>query len=227
MSIRPPTISHSWNLAPQDAVRLQLKLAPRVIRISSISLKKIKTVAGIDTHYRDGMAFAAVVVVRIQNLETVDWNTTSKRINFPYIPGLLSFREGPAVVEALAQLSSRPDLLIFDGNGIAHPRRFGIASHIGLLLDRPAIGCAKTRLVGQFEEPGFEKAKYTYLKDHGETIGAVLRSRSGVKPIYVSIGHRMNLTDSIRIILQCCRRYRLPEPIRRADQLARKVAYSS
>ena len=220
----PSTISHSWNLGPHKAIALQQQLASRVIRRSGVNLEKIRTVAGVDAHYRDGLTTAAVVVVNFKNLETVEWVTSSERLNFAYIPGLLGFREGPAAVEALAKLTSRPDLLIFDGHGIAHPRRFGIASHIGLLLDRPAIGCAKTRLVGQFEEPGFEKGKYTYLKDHGETIGAVLRSRSGVKPIYVSIGHRVNLTDSVRIILQCCRRYRLPEPIRRADQLARKVA---
>jgi deoxyribonuclease V len=226
MSIRPPTISHSWNLAPQDAVVLQQKLAARVLRKSSIALKKIQTVAGIDAHYRDGLAIAAVVVVNFPNLETVDWVTSSKRFDFPYRPGLLSFREGPAVVEALAKLASRPDLLIFDGHGIAHPRRFGLASHIGVLLDRPAIGCAKTRLVGQHEAPGWEKGKYTCLVDRDETIGAVLRTRSGVKPVYVSIGHRMDLLDSMQIILQCCRRYRLPEPIRRADQLARKEAHS-
>jgi deoxyribonuclease V len=227
MSIRPPAISHSWNLAPQDAVVLQQQLAARVIRKSSIDPETIQTVAGVDGHYRDGLATAAVVVVGIQNLKTVEWVTSSKRWNFPYIPGLLTFREGPAVIEALAKLTSRPDLLIFDGQGIAHPRRCGLASHIGLLLDRPTIGCAKTRLIGHYKEPGREKGKYTYLMDHDEPIGAVLRTRSGVKPVYVSIGHRMDLSDSIQIILQCCRRYRLPEPIRRADRLARDKAHSS
>jgi deoxyribonuclease V len=227
MSKRLPITSHSWNLAPQDAVELQQQLAAKVIRQSSIALKKIRTVAGIDAHYRDGLATAAVVVIGIQNLETVEWVTSSKHCNFPYIPGLLTFREGPAVVEALAKLTSRPDLLIFDGQGIAHPRRCGLASHIGLLLDRPTIGCAKTRLIGHHKEPGREKGKYTYLLDHDETIGAVLRTRSSIKPVYVSIGHRMDLKDSIQIILQCCRRYRLPEPTRRADQLARKEAHSS
>jgi len=181
-------------------------------------------VAGVDTHYQNGLAIAAVVVVSIQNLEPVDWVTSTQRLNFPYIPGLLAFREGPAVVEALAKLRSQPDLLIFDGQGIAHPRRIGIASHIGLLMDRPSIGCAKTRLVGRHAEPGCEKGSYALLRDRGETIGAALRTRSGVKPVYVSIGHRVDLPDSIRLILQCCRRFRLPEPIRRADQLARKSA---
>lgn len=220
----PATISHAWNLAPPKAIALQQQLAGRVIRKSGINLRKIRAVAGVDAHYSGGLTTAAVVVLDFENLEPVAWVASSKRSNFPYIPGLLSFREGPAVVEALAKLKSLPDMLIFDGHGIAHPRRFGIASHIGLLLDRPAIGCAKNRLVGQYETPGFGKGMYTYLKENGETIGAVLRSRSRVKPIYVSIGHRMNLPDSIRIILQCCRRYRLPEPIRLADQLARRVA---
>jgi deoxyribonuclease V len=130
------------------------------------------------------------------------------------------------VLDALAKLSPQPDLLIFDGQGIAHPRRFGLASHIGLLLDKPSIGCAKTRLIGSFSEPGRKKGSYTHLKDHDETIGAVVRTRDGVKPLYVSIGHRVDLLDSIRIVLQCCRRYRLPEPIRRAHQLAREKARS-
>ncbi|UCD77470.1 MAG: deoxyribonuclease V [Desulfobacterales bacterium] len=223
MSLKSPTLSHPWSLTPQDAAALQRQLAPRVLRQSSIDVEKIKTVAGVDTHYRDGLASAAVVVVSIQNLETVDWVTSSERVNFPYVPGLLTFREGPAVVAALTKLTSQPDLLIFDGQGIAHPRRFGIASHIGLLLDRPSIGCAKSRLVGHHKEPGREKGKYTFLEDRDEAIGAVLRTRSDVKPVYVSIGHRIDLIDSIRIILKCCRRYRLPEPIRRADRLARKI----
>ena len=220
-------ISHAWNPAPSQAVALQERLAGRVIRKSSRHLRKIRTVAGVDAQYRDGLTTAAVVVVDIESLAPVAWVAASKWTNFPYIPGLLSFREGPAVVEALAKLRFQPDVLIFDGHGIAHPRRFGIASHIGLLLDRPAIGCAKCLLVGQYAAPGVEKGKYTYLKESGETIGAVLRSRSRVKPIYVSIGHRMDLPDSIRIILQCCSRYRLPEPIRLADQLARQLARSS
>ena len=215
-------MSHPWNLAPQNAILLQQQLADRVIRKSSSDLKKIRTVAGVDTHYQNGLAIAAVVVVSIQNLATVEWVTSTQRLKFNYIPGLLAFREGPAVVDALVKLRSQPDLLIFDGQGIAHPRRIGIASHIGLLMDRPSIGCAKTRLVGRHAEPGCEKGSYALLRDRDETIGAALRTRSGVKPVYVSIGHRVDLADSIRLILQCCRRFRLPEPIRRADQLARK-----
>jgi deoxyribonuclease V len=217
-------MAHAWNPVPQDAMVLQQQLAARVIRKSGIDRAMVQTVGGVDVHYRNGWATAAVVVVGIHTLATVEWVTSSTRCNFPYIPGLLTFREGPAVIEALAKLTSRPDLLIFDGQGIAHPRRCGLASHIGVLLDTPAIGCAKTRLQGQYEEPGPAKGDYTFLEDRMETIGAVLRTRSGVKPVYVSIGHRIDLPDSIRIILQCCRRYRLPEPIRRADRLAREKA---
>jgi deoxyribonuclease V len=221
MNPKPSSMSHPWNLAPQNAILLQQQLADRVIRKSSSDLKKIRTVAGVDTHYQNGLAIAAVVVVSIQNLETVDWVTSTQRLNFPYIPGLLAFREGPAVVEALAKLRSQPDLLIFDGQGIAHPRRCGLASHIGLLLDMPAIGCAKTRLSGRYEEPHTEKGSYSYLKDGDETIGAVVRSRSNIRPLFVSIGHRISLHDSINIVLRCCCRYRLPETTRRADKLAR------
>jgi deoxyribonuclease V len=137
------------------------------------------------------------------------------------MPGLLTFREGPAILTAIGKLTAAPDLLIFDGQGIAHPRRCGLASHMGLLLDIPSIGCAKTRLSGRYEEPRSAKGSYSYLKDGEETIGAVVRTRSKVKPLFVSIGHRINLQDSINIVLRCCAKYRLPETTRRADKLAR------
>ena len=142
-------------------------------------------------------------------------------MRFPYIPGLLTFREGPAILAALEHLTTAPDLLVFDGQGIAHPRRCGLASHIGLLLDMPSIGCAKTKLSGRHKEPLSEKGSYSYLKEGEETIGAVVRTRSKVKPLFVSIGHRINLNDSINIVLKCCPKYRLPETTRRADKLAR------
>jgi deoxyribonuclease V len=139
----------------------------------------------------------------------------------PYIPGLLTFREGPAILAAMDHLTAAPDLLIFDGQGIAHPRRCGLASHLGLLLDIPSIGCAKTRLSGSYEAPRIEKGSYSYLKDGEETIGVAVRTRTKVKPLFVSIGHRINLHDSINIVLKCCPKYRLPETTRRADKLAR------
>jgi deoxyribonuclease V len=221
MNLKPLTNSHPWSLTPKEAVALQKHLACKVIRKSGIDISHVVSVAGVDTHFRQGLAIAAVVVIRLSDLATVDCAIAVKKISFPYTPGLLTFREGPAILAALEHLTAAPDLLIFDGQGIAHPRRCGLASHIGLLLDMPSIGCAKTRLSGRYEEPHAEKGSYSYLKDGGETIGAVVRTRSKVKPLFVSIGHRINLHDSINIVLQCCPRYRLPETTRRADKLAR------
>lgn len=216
--------NHTWELSPQKAVALQKHLAGEVICESEVDAKNVETVAGIDTHYHDGLATAALVTMSLQDPKTIDYVTTSRRTDFPYIPGLLAFREGPAILDALSKLQILPDVLIFDGQGIAHPRRFGLASHIGLLSGIPSIGCAKTNLSGIYEEPDIQKGSFSYLidpKDRDSIIGAVLRTRSNVKPLFVSVGHKMNLQDSINIILRCCPRYRLPEPIRQADRLAR------
>ena len=227
LKLKPPTLAHSWNLTPKEAVILQKQLSPMVVCKPGRKIKKFASIAGVDAHYRNGLATAAVVIINLPDLETVEYTVAAQKADFPYISGLLAFREGPAILVALKKLTVTPDLLIFDGQGIAHPQRFGIASHIGLLVDIPSVGCAKTRLLGQYIEPDFEKGSFTYLTDRGETIGAAVRTRSSVKPVYVSIGHRMDLKDSIKIILQCCDKYRLPEPIRRADKLARKEARSS
>jgi deoxyribonuclease V len=221
MYLKPLKNPHPWSLTPKEAVALQKHLAGKVNRKSGINIGDVATVAGVDTHYHQGVAVAAVVAVRLCDLATVDHATAVGKIRFPYIPGLLAFREGPVILDALDHLTAVPDLLIFDGQGIAHPRRCGLASHIGLLLDMPAIGCAKTRLSGRYEEPHTEKGSYSYLKDGNETIGAVVRSRSNIRPLFVSIGHRISLHDSINIVLRCCSRYRLPETTRRADKLAR------
>ena len=212
--------NHRWDVLPKEAVEIQRKLAGRVVRDSS--MPEVTTVAGIDTSYRKGTGRAAVVVLKYPELEVLESVVAIQPIDFPYVPGLLTFREGPVVIEALSKLSSMPDLLVFDGQGIAHPRRFGIASHIGLLVDTPSIGCAKTKLVGKYEEPGQKRGSVTFLSDKGETIGAVVRTRNGVKPVFVSIGHRVSLQDSIDFILNCCRGYRLPETTRMADKLAGK-----
>jgi len=220
-------LRHPWDLRPVDAIALQKSLAHKVKQASSIKLADIRTVAGLDTHYHKGMATAAVVVFNLSDMRLVESAIVVRSVEYPYIPGLLSFREGPVLLKTLVKLKSSPDLLIFDGQGIAHPRRFGIASHIGLLADVPSVGCAKTKLSGQYKEPGTEKGNYSYLIDRGETIGAAVRTRRGVKPVYVSVGNRVNLQDSIHIVLTCCRGYRLPEPIRRADSLARERSTST
>ena len=215
-------MTHPWDLNPVQAAALQVKLAPQVIRRSRKCLEDMATVAGIDTAYRNQTAYAAIVVLNLTDLRVLEKATAAKPISFPYVPGLLSFREGPVVLEALDKLKSPPDLLMIDGQGIAHPRRFGIASHIGLLTDIPSVVCAKTRLLGDYEALQRDRGSTADLKENAETIGAVVRTRTGVKPVFVSIGHLMDLSDCIRIILKCCRGYRLPEPIRRADQLSKK-----
>lgn len=215
-------IVHPWDLKPEAAIALQTQLAPRVIRKSRIRLADIATVAGVDAGYANDIAYAAVVVLTLTDLKVLEKAMASETVTFPYVPGMLSFREGPVILEALGKLKSPPDLLMVDGQGIAHPRRFGIASHIGLLTDIPAIGCAKKNLLGDYQEPQRTRGSISYLSDGDETIGAVVRTRTAVKPVFVSIGHLMDLNDSIRIILKSCRGYRLPEPIRRADHLSRK-----
>ncbi len=150
--------------------------------------------------------------------EQVETVTAQQETRFPYIPGLLSFREAPVCLEAVAKLKQRPDLFMIDGQGVAHPRRLGLASHLGLFLDRPTIGCAKTRLIGTYEEPGRERGAHGLLRDDDDTIGAVVRTRSRVKPVFVSVGHKCTLEDAIRITLSCATRYRIPEPTRLAHQ---------
>jgi deoxyribonuclease V len=201
---------------------LQKELAGRVVCRSPKRIGKIASVAGVDAGYRGGRACAAVVVVSLSDLGTTEEVQFAGPLSFPYIPGLLSFREAPAVLQALEKLKVPPDLLMVDGHGIAHPRRLGIASHIGLATGIPTIGCAKTRLVGEYREPSRRRGHRSPLEDGGETIGAVVRTRTGVKPVFVSVGHRVNLEDSVRLVLQTCDGYRLPEPIRRADWLSRK-----
>ena len=213
---------HSWKLKPPQAAALQARLSRRVVRQTRMNLEDIETVAGVDTGYRDNNARAAVVVMRLADLEILEETVATLPVRFPYVPGLLAFREGPVIMEALAGLKTAPDLLMFDGQGIAHPRRFGVASHIGLLLDMPAVGCAKTRLAGDYQPPQRPAGSISLLTDANETIGAVVRTRTGVKPVFVSIGHRMDLNDSIRVVLKSCRAYRLPEPLRRADHLSRE-----
>ena len=219
-------IVHSWDLKLEEAITLQTELSSRVIRRSRVESADIAAVAGVDVGYTNNMAHAAVVVLNLTDLKVLEKAVASKTVTFPYVPGMLSFREGPVILEALAKLKLPPDLLIIDGQGIAHPRRFGIASHIGLLTDIPAIGCAKKKLLGDYEEPQRTRGSISYLTDGNETIGAVVRTRTAVKPIFVSIGHLMDLKDSIQIILKSCRGYRLPEPIRSADHLSRKQIIS-
>ena len=213
-----PVIEHPWDLTPRDAMALQQVLRERVI---TCDLKaEPQTVAGIDVGLKSGLARAAVVVFSLPKLEILEYAIDERPVAYPYVPGLLSFREIPAILGALAQLTIEPDLLMCDAQGYAHPRRLGLASHLGVILDHPSIGCAKSRLCGTYEEPARERDSHTWLVDDEEVIGAVVRTRTNVKPVFVSIGHRIRLQGAIQWVLRCAVRYRLPEPTRWAHRYA-------
>jgi len=186
---------------------------------------RVRLVAGADISYDRGSDrfFAAVVVLELPGLAVVEQATLEGKSPFPYVPGLLSFREGPLVLRAFRRLRRRPDLALFDGHGIAHMRGFGIASHLGVLLGIPSIGCAKSRLVGEHAEPGPEPGDRVALLYEGRRVGAVVRTRRGVKPIYVSQGHLISLAAAVRWTLRCCAGYRVPEPTRQAHLLANRL----
>ncbi len=179
-------------------------------------------IAGVDISVKRGLGLAvgAVVVLKYPELRLIETIIVSGELDFPYIPGLLSFRESPLTLAACERLTTIPDLILVDGQGIAHPRRMGLASHLGLFLDTPTVGCAKSLLCGSYEVPGTEPGSYTEVVDNGEVIAAALRTRQGVKPVYVSIGHKVDLQTAIRWVFECCRGYRLPEPTRLAHLAA-------
>lgn len=211
---------HDWDLEPRAAVALQKELAAQLISDRPLDLRKIDTVAGVDVSVKDGMSQAAVVVMSYPGLETLEAARASRRTAYPYIPGLLSFREGPALEEAFRRLTIEPDVFIFDGMGQIHPRRMGIAAHLGLWLRRPTVGCGKTHLIGDYEEPAKAKGSWSVLTHRGERLGAVLRTRANVKPVYVSVGHLADLGTAIELVLACTPKYRLPRPIRQAHAAA-------
>ena len=218
-----PQLDIPDGLGREAAERLQADLAARVVVEDRFG--RIDTVAGLDVAYdrQDNRATAAIVVVRADDLSVVETRTLDTAIRFPYIPGLLSFRELPAICALLQQVTVTPDLLICDGQGIAHPRRFGLACHLGVMFDVPAIGCAKTPLLGAVCEPGLARGDSAALLDRGDTVGCALRTRSGVKPVYVSPGHRISVASACEWVLKLAPRFRLPEPLRLADQAARRA----
>src|SRR5574340_968350 len=201
---------HSWHLPPAQAISLQKELAAYVITSGEVS--SVRFIGGADISVPRGSrtARAAIVVLSYPELEIVEVETGVAELAFPYIPGLLSFREAPVILELFDKLSRKPDLLIVDGQGIAHPRRLGIASHLGLWLDLPTIGCAKSILIGHHEPLSEEAGSWVPLKDKHEVIGAVVRTRTRVKPMIISLGHRISLETSLNYVLECCRGYRLP-----------------
>ncbi len=211
--------THPWDLSPGEARLLQDQLRG-FISLQPLDLRVVETIAGVDASYRDGQARAAVVVLDIKTQEPLEQATAQMTVSFPYVPGLFSFREAPAILDALSRLNTLPDVLLVDGHGLAHPRRFGLASHLGVLLDIPTIGCAKSILVGEMEPLGAESGSTSVLNLAGELLGLAVRTRTGVKPVYVSVGHRVDLVSAVEIVLVCCRGYRGPEPIRAAHRLS-------
>ncbi len=211
---------HEWRVTTTQAREIQAELAGQVLRSGDINSPRLIVGVDISVNRVAGMGTGAAVVLSYPELEIVEIKTVRDKIEFPYVPGLLSFREAPLILAACEDLTVTPDLVMVDGQGIAHPRRMGLASHLGLFLDVPTIGCAKSRLCGRHEEPGNESGSYADLIDNGEVIGAALRTRGGVKPVYVSIGHKIDLPAAVHRVLVCCRGYRLPEPTRLAHQAA-------
>lgn len=225
---------HKWDLSYSRARQVQVELAGRV-RFAPLK-RGMRLVAGLDCAFsKDGeRIFAAAVVLRMGDFQVVETTNAVKKVTFPYIPGLLSFREAPVCLAAVEKLKQKPDVFIIDGQGIAHPRRLGLAAHLGLFFDKPTIGCAKSRLTGAYEEPPLEKGGYSLLMDEKskkggepETIGAVVRTRTNVKPVFVSVGNKCRLADAIETTLACTTKYRLPEPTRLAHQMVSKLKLKS
>jgi deoxyribonuclease V len=217
---------HSWDLTPAQAIALQKELAPQVIRTGDPA--DVRLVAAADIAFPErtrgwqgGLARAAVVLMSYPELVGVEQHVVEAPVSFPYVPGLLSFREIPALALAFERLAAAPDLLLVDGQGVAHPRRFGLASHLGLLAGIPTIGCAKSRLCGEAADSSPERGAVSDLVDGGERIGVVVRTKDRVKPLYVSVGHLISLECAAEWVLRLAPTHRLPEPIRLADRLSK------
>jgi deoxyribonuclease V len=216
---------HHWNITYKEAVNIQQQLKEKLILDDKQFPGRISAIAGADISYskQDDMFFAAVILLAYPTMDVVEEVSLTEKAPFPYIPGLLSFREGPALLKAFEKLKNVPDCVIFDGQGIAHPRGIGLASHMGLFLDIPTIGCAKKRLVGVHDEVGVEVGDYADLMLDSLIMGAVLRTKKKVKPLYVSPGHKIGLRRAVDVVLSCCRGYRITEPVRRAHLAVNRI----
>jgi deoxyribonuclease V len=214
---------HPWNVTYEEAIKIQERLKDKVI-LKKID-RRINYIAGLDVSYAKGgnTVWAGVVVLDFPSLVKIEERWAQSKVSFPYIPGLLSFREIPALLDVLRNIEVEPDLIFCDGQGIAHPRGLGIASHLGVLLRKPTIGCAKSRLVGEFDPVGEDRGEYVYLRYQNRIIGAVVRTRSRIKPVFVSPGYGVMLKDCIRFVLETCPTYRIPEPTRQAHLLVNSV----
>ena len=218
-------LRHGWDLTPSQAIELQQQLRSKVRRTADARAGRPKTIAGADCAFDKAgcYGYAGVIVYSYPDFKIIQRVGRRSKVTFPYVPGLLSFREAPLLLAAIDKLDKLPDLFIFDGQGVAHPRRFGIASHMGLLLNRPTIGCAKSRLIGEHRRPGQKPGSITPLTIDGDLVGNVLRTKRGCKPIYVSVGHRTGLDQATKIIMNCVNKYRIPIPTRDADLYVAKL----
>jgi deoxyribonuclease V len=212
---------HGWNLTPRRAIALQEKLRDRIVAAPLPA--EPGTVAGADCAFSGGRIHAAVIVYSFPDLAEIERASASLPLAFPYVPGLLSFRECPVVLKAFSRLKTAPDVVFVDGHGMAHPRRMGLACHLGLWLDRPTLGCAKSVLVGEFGPLGRRKGSSSPLVHDGRTVGAAVRLADGVKPVFVSVGHRIALDDAIRLTLACSDGFRLPKPTREPDRWSKQL----
>jgi len=215
---------HPWNVAISEARAIQHHLRGRLTKVKPLALSKIKKIAAADLAFSGDNICAVVAVFSFPDLKLLEVQRAKAKMTFPYIPGLLTFREGPALLKCFKKLKTDPDVIIFDGQGEAHPERMGIATHMGILLDKPTIGCAKSRLIGIYKEPRNEGGAYTLLFYEEGVVGAVLRTKRDVKPLFISTGVKIDLKSSIDIILACGRGYRNPEPIRYVDLESKKMA---
>ncbi len=214
---------HFWNVNVEQAIQIQENLRDCIILENTFN--EVRSIGGADVAYfKDrNFLFAAIVVLSFPRMETLEISNAHGEIPFPYIPGLFSFREGPILIKAFQRLKMKPDVMIFEGQGIAHPRGIGLASHMGLWLDLPSIGCTKTPLLGDFTYPGSSKGSFELIRREGEEVSAVLRTKENLKPLFVSPGHRIDLQTSIQILLSTCPKFRIPEPLRRAHQASRLI----
>lgn len=227
-------LPHRWDVTPKEAAQLQLELRSRLKRQRDFG--EIRTVAGADIALEGSgraggqtraMGYAGVIVYSFPALEEVERQSAQRLLTFPYVPGLLVFREGPVLLDAFAKLRTEPDLLLFDAHGYSHPRRFGLACHLSVVLDRPGIGVAKSLLIGRYEEPPDQVGAWTPLVDSEETIGGVLRTRQGVQPVFISIGHRLDLESAVQCALACTDGTRIPKPTREADHFVEQLKHGA
>jgi deoxyribonuclease V len=216
---------HPWQVTTHEAIAIQKRLRAQVITENTVG--EIRYIAGADisTSKASPKAYAGVVVLSYPALQVVEERGIEDEVTFPYVPGLLAFREGPALIKVFEQLTIEPDVIVFDGQGLAHPRGMGIATHMGLVFDKPSIGCAKSLLFGRYQEPDQEKGAWADLRDpQGHIIGAVVRSKPKTTPIFVSIGHRLDLPTAIRLLIECARGVRIPEPTRLAHNFVTQLS---